>query len=171
MVTYNNMYDRILVPTDGSTGVEQAVDHAVGLATAHDATIHAVYVVNVASFGGLPMETSWEGVGTVLREEGQEAVEHVRKLANEAGVRVETDVVEGSPSRGIVRYADQNECDLIVMGTHGRGGLDRLLLGSVTERVVRTSDVPVLTVRMTETVTPPEEAGSEAVTEPAEREA
>jgi nucleotide-binding universal stress UspA family protein len=61
------MYDRILVPTDGSPGVERAVDHAIELATVHGATIHGVYVVNAASFATLPMETSWEGVGAMLR--------------------------------------------------------------------------------------------------------
>jgi nucleotide-binding universal stress UspA family protein len=63
-------------------------------------------------------------------------------------VPVETRVMEGSPSRKIVRYAEQERCDLIIMGTHGRGGIDRLLLGSVAEQVVRSSDVPVLTMRV-----------------------
>jgi nucleotide-binding universal stress UspA family protein len=63
-------------------------------------------------------------------------------------VPVETAVLEGSPSREIVRYAEAQDCDLVVMGTHGRGGIDRLLLGSVAERVVRASEVPVLTVRV-----------------------
>ncbi|MFC7115165.1 universal stress protein [Natronoarchaeum sp. GCM10025703] len=73
------MYDRILVPTDGSPGVGRAVDHAVDLAATHDATVHAIYVVNSATFAGLPMEASWNGISDVLREEGQEAL----KLSNE----------------------------------------------------------------------------------------
>ena len=59
-------------------------------------------------------------------------------------------MIEGTPSREIVNYAVDEDCDLIVMGTHGRGGLDRLLLGSVAERVVRSSAIPVLTLRMHE---------------------
>jgi nucleotide-binding universal stress UspA family protein len=142
------MYDRILVPTDGSPEVERAVSHAVDLAAAHGATLHAVYVVNTAGFTTMPMDTGWEGVGEMLREEGQNALERVRGLGADSGVDVETNLLEGSPSREIVRFAEEVDCDLVVMGTHGRGGIDRLLLGSVAERVVRSSEVPVLTVRV-----------------------
>ncbi|NHN40323.1 universal stress protein [Halorubellus sp. JP-L1] len=142
------MYDHILVPTDGSPGVERAVEHAVDLAAAHDATLHALYVVNTASYSSMPMETSWEHIRDMLGEEGERALERVQELADPAGVDVETVVVDGSPSREIVHYAEDGGIDLIVMGTHGRGGIDRLLLGSVAERVVRASKVPVLTVRV-----------------------
>jgi len=142
------MYDRILVPTDGSAGVERAVEHAARLALAHDATLHAVYVVNTASFASLPMETSWEGVSDMLREDGEEALERVERIARGHGVPVDSTVIDGSPSREIVRYASENGIDLVVMGTQGRGGIDRLLLGSVAERVVRSAPMPVLTVRL-----------------------
>jgi nucleotide-binding universal stress UspA family protein len=62
--------------------------------------------------------------------------------------QVERIVTEGSPAKTIVEHAVETDCDLILMGTHGRGGIDRLLLGSVAERVVRSSRVPVLTVRV-----------------------
>lgn len=142
------MYQRILVPTDGSTESGRVIDHAVELATIHGATVHAVYVMNTASFTGLPMETSWEGIGDVLEREGRNALDAVRAIADETGVEVTCQLLEGSPAREIARYAEQEECDLVVMGTHGRGGIDRLLLGSVAEQVVRTSAVPVLTVRV-----------------------
>ncbi|QCS41733.1 universal stress protein [Natrinema versiforme] len=141
------MYDRILVPTDGSREVERALEYAFDLAHEHDATIRALYVVNAAGYGGLPMETALEGVSDALREEGRAAVSRVEDLAP-ADVTVETAVREGSPSQVIVNEADPLECDLVVMGTHGRGGIDRLLLGSVTERVVRRASVPVLTVQV-----------------------
>ncbi|GAB3037613.1 universal stress protein [Natronobiforma cellulositropha] len=141
------MHDCILVPTDGSVEGEQALEYAIDLARVHDATIRALYVVNAASYGGLPMETAWDGISDALRQEGQAAVERVEELAPE-DVHVETVVLEGSPSRVIVEEAGAEDCDLIVMGTHGRGGIDRLLLGSVAERVVRSSPVPVLTVRV-----------------------
>ncbi|WP_306052371.1 universal stress protein [Natronococcus wangiae] len=143
------MYDRILVPTDGSPEGEHALEYAFDLARAHDARIRAIYVANVASYGGLPMETAWEGIGDALRSEGQEAVGRVEELAPD-DVEVETAVLEGSPSRVIVDEATPESCDLVVMGTHGRGGIDRLLLGSVAERVVRRASVPVLTVRLGE---------------------
>ncbi|AGN02633.1 universal stress protein uspa-like protein [Salinarchaeum sp. Harcht-Bsk1] len=156
------MYERILVPTDGSAGVERAVEHAIDLATTHGATIHAVYVVNTASYGGIPMETSWDGIRDVLSDEGQAALERVRTLAEAAEVEAEAAVLDGSPSRQIVNYAEEADCDLIVMGTHGRGGLDRLLLGSVAERVVRSSEIPVLTVRVGEPPDAEERTASEA---------
>jgi len=144
------MYDHILVPTDGSAGVERAVNHAVDLAVAHGATLHALYVVNTASYSSMPMETSWEHVRDMLGEEGEAAIERVRELAGREDVPVEAVVVDGSPSKEIVQYAEREDCDLVVMGTHGRGGIDRLLLGSVAERVVRSSRVPVLTVQVDE---------------------
>ncbi|WP_135824459.1 universal stress protein [Halorussus ruber] len=142
------MYDRILVPTDGSTETERAVEHAAELAAAHGANLHAVYVVNSATFAGLHMETSWEGVSEVLREEGESALDRVEDIAAGHGVAVTTTVLDGSPSKRIVEYAEGEDCDLVVMGTHGRGGIDRLLLGSVAEGVVRACSVPVLTVQV-----------------------
>jgi nucleotide-binding universal stress UspA family protein len=143
-----SLYDRVLLPTDGSVGVERAITHAVDLAVAHDAEIHAVYVVNTAGLVGLPMEASMEGIDEMLRSDADTALQQVQAVADEAGVEVTTHVVEGSPSTEIVQFAEREGCDLIVMGTHGRGGIDRLLLGSVAEKVVRASNVPVLTLRV-----------------------
>lgn len=140
------MYDHILLPTDGSESMESVIDHAVDLATVHDATLHAVYVANTASLSDLPMESSWENVSSALRKQGEVAIEAVEAHAGE--LLVESTILEGSPSREITRYADENDIDVIVMGTHGRSGVDRLLLGSVAERVLRSSPVPVLTVRL-----------------------
>lgn len=141
-------YERILVPTDGSPEVETVLDHAIALARIHDAELDSVYVMQSASFTGLPMETSWEAVGTHLQKEGENALDAVRTECDASDIEVTCSLLEGSPAEQIVRYATANDCDLIVMGTHGRGGIDRLLLGSVAEHVVRTSPVPVLTVRV-----------------------
>ncbi|MFW6000366.1 MAG: universal stress protein [Halorubrum sp.] len=142
------LYDRILVPTDGSSEGELAVCHALDLAAVHGASVRAIYVVDTARYAGMPMETTWEGVGDLLYDDGDAALETVRELAADRDVDVETAVVEGSPSRKIITHAEEAGCDLVVMGTHGRGGIDRLLLGSVAEKVVRGSSVPVLTVRI-----------------------
>lgn len=144
------LYDRILVPTDGSAEGKRAVVHALELAVVHDADVHGLYVIDTASYAGMPMETSWEVVEELLQDDAESAVETVEEVASEYDVDTSTDVVEGSPSKGIIRYAESEDCDLIVMGTHGRGGLDRLLLGSVTEKVVRGSSIPVLTVQVSE---------------------
>jgi nucleotide-binding universal stress UspA family protein len=144
------MYDDILVPTDGSAGMDRVLAHAADLAGVHDATVHALYVVDTASLSDLPLESSWNGVSRSLREEGRAALEEARRRAGD--VPVETELVEGSPVRDIVDYARDRDCDLVVMGTHGRAGVDRLLLGSVAERIVRQSPVPVLTIRVSRTV-------------------
>ena len=143
------MYNRILVPTDGADEMTRVIDHAADLARAHGAELHFVYVVNTASFATLPMETSWESVTSILEEEGEAALSAAEDRA--VAGDVVTAVREGPPSREVVEYAGEEECDLVVMGTHGRGGLNRLILGSVAERVVRSSEVPVLTVRVGET--------------------
>jgi nucleotide-binding universal stress UspA family protein len=141
-------YDRILVPTDGSEGVERAIEHAVEVAASNGATLHGLYVLSTDAYAGLAMESSWESVDRLLREDAETAVARVREIAErmDAGVPVETAVVEGKPSREIVRYAEDAGCDLVVMGTHGRGGIDRLLLGSVAESVIRASSIPVTAV-------------------------
>lgn len=137
------MYRRILVPTDGSRGSEAAVEHALGLADRHDATVHAVTVVEAP--GGLAAFGRAE-VHEHLHERGERLVGAVRDRADERGVDCATAVLDGSPADRIVDYAADEGVDLVVMGTHGRTGLQRYLLGSVTERVVRTAPVPVLTL-------------------------
>ena len=143
------MYGRIVVPTDGSEGMGRVLEHAADLARAHDAVLDFVYVVNTAAFANLPMETSWEGVRESLRGEGEAALDGAEAAVED--VPTERHVLEGSPAREIVAYADRSGADLVVMGTHGRGGINRLLIGSVAERVVRTAPVPVLTVHLGET--------------------
>ncbi|EFW90889.1 stress response protein [Haladaptatus paucihalophilus DX253] len=138
------MYDTILVPTDGSDSAAEAARNAVELAKRFDATIYAVYVIDI----GAMWPDAYEGsILNDLEERGKKAVAAVREPAEDADIDVVDDVVTGGhPHRVILDYADDNDIDCIVMGTHGRRGLDRYLLGSVTERVVRMADVPVLTV-------------------------
>lgn len=137
------MYRDILVPTDGSTSARQALEHAIDLAEANDATIHAVYVVNP----GYSADEGLEYLLEALESEGERTVENAQEIATQRGVTMRTEILRGTPYREILDYANGTDIDLIVMGTQGRTGLDRYLLGSVTEKVVRLSDVPVLTVR------------------------
>ena len=140
------MYDRILVPTDGSSGADRAVEHAIDLAKTYGAQLHVLYVVNEAS---LSAEVNSQQVIENFEEQGGEVTYEVAERAADAGVEdVREEVVHGVPHEAILAYAEDEGMDLIVMGTHGHTGLDRYLLGSVTEKVVRTSDVPVLTVRL-----------------------
>lgn len=140
------MYDNILLPTDGSEAMDAVIEHARELAAVHDATLHTLYVANTAALSDLPMESSWEGVNSALHQQGKRAVQAVEEAVGD--LPIETSVIEGSPSKEIVSYAEDEDCDVIVMGTHGRSGVDRLLLGSVAERVIRSAKAPVLTVNV-----------------------
>jgi nucleotide-binding universal stress UspA family protein len=142
------MYDTILVPTDGSAAIVEAVERAVDLAERYDATVHALYVVDSAAYSTLEMSTSV--VVDALEDEGETAVGYVAEEAERAGVASGTAVVHGTPHRTILDHAEEIDADLIVMGTHGRRGVDRFLLGSVAEKVVRTAPVPVMTVRVSD---------------------
>lgn len=142
------MYDEILVPTDGSRAADRAVEHAIDLAKQYDARLHALYVVDANAYSTL--EAGTDVVISALEEEGEEAVSDVADRAEEEGIETATEVITGTVHRSIIEYADDNDVDLIVMGTHGRRGIDRYLLGSVTEKVVRTADMPVMTIRMEE---------------------
>ncbi|MFC7187040.1 universal stress protein [Halorubrum yunnanense] len=139
------MYSQILVPTDGSPASDAAIEHAIDLAERYGATLHTLYVVDGAAYSTL--EAGAEVVVDALESEGKEATGRVADAAEGAGVDCESTVASGTAYRSIREYVDEHAIDMVVMGTHGRKGLDRYLLGSVTERVVRTSDVPVLTVR------------------------
>ena len=138
------MYDRILVPTDGSEGARAAFDHALALAELVGGELH---VLNAVDPTLVPVEVSADGVFDALQEAGEGYVRELSERAEAAGVTVETAVVTGATADAITGYAEANDVDLLVMGTHGRTGLRLWLLGSVTERVIRTAPVPVLTVR------------------------
>lgn len=139
------MYSQILVPTDGSPASDAAIEHAIDLAKRYDARLHALYVVDGGAYSTL--EAGADIIVEALESEGEQATKRVAEAAENAGIECTTTVATGTAYRSIRDYVDEHAIDMIVMGTHGRKGLDRYLLGSVTERVVRTSDVPVLTVR------------------------
>ena len=142
------MYENILLPTDGSEAMETVIEHAVGLAAHHDATLHALYVANTASLRDLPADSGWETITEALDREGERALAAVRPRAEDRGVDLQTEIREGTPAAEIRRYAETDACDIIVMGTRGRSGVGRLLLGSVAEKVVRSATRPVLTIRV-----------------------
>lgn len=141
------MYDRILVPVDTDPAGHPAVEKGVDLARRHDAELTIIHVVRTERIASVPMESAWPGVTAMARREGESVMEAVDALAADLDVPVKAVLREGTPSREIVLAARDLKVDLIVMATSGRVGLNRLLLGSVTECVVRQSPVPVLTVR------------------------
>jgi nucleotide-binding universal stress UspA family protein len=92
------------------------------------------------------MDVTWENMYQLLKEEGEEAVGRVKAGAG-PDVEIETRVLEGNPALEITKFAKDNDCDLIVVGTLGKSGIDRILLGSVAEKVVRIAPCPVLVIR------------------------
>lgn len=139
------MYTDILVPTDGSDASLDAAEHAFSHAERYGATVHVLSVVEEEE--NTSIVGRGEGTFGALREEGEKAVEEITDSATERGLDVRSAVKVGTPHRVIRDYADEHGVDLIVMSTHGRSGVDRFLMGSVTERVLRVSDVPVLAVK------------------------
>src|SRR6056297_2068838 len=139
------MYDNILLPFDGSEGAAEVLHHASELAHWADATIQILYVADttrdsVTVVGGKAID--------VLEQKGEDIVEEAAKTLDTLGVPYSTDVIQGNPAPTIADYAERYDQDIVVMPTHGREGISRSLIGSVSEKVVRLSSVPVLTVRM-----------------------
>jgi nucleotide-binding universal stress UspA family protein len=137
------MYDRILFPTDGSDPAAETLPYALRIASEHGATVH---VLNVADTGRDSVTAVHGEVVDALEEEGRQIVDDAARAASDAGVSVVTEVLQGDPHRTIVDYAEREDVGCIVMATHGRRGLHRFLLGSVTERVINTATVPVVAV-------------------------
>lgn len=142
------MTRRFLVPTDGSEQARRAFEHAVELFPAAEITaLHVVDPVQ-AGYGGAADDA---GHASGWREtEGTDAeatFEAVRDIAADAGVTLNTRIVEGRPAEAIVAFAEEDGFDGIVMGSRGRSGVSRVLLGSVADTVVRRSPVPVTVVR------------------------
>lgn len=144
----SGMFERILVPTDGSDRVTPVLDGTLDLAERHDAT---VYLLNVADTTQLSLTTTEAGVVDVLERQGSDVVEEAASRVRARNIDVVTAVRQGRPAATIVEYADAEDVDLVVMPTHGRTGVRRLFLGSITERVVRESEIPVLAVRPDDT--------------------
>ena len=153
------MYHDILVPTDGSAAVKSAINHAVDIAAAREATIHALFVIDTDTLGFGVSDDEIKRLEAGQLDEYPDAHTHAKNAihdvvaaATEANVETTQAVAAGTPHTEIVEYARENGIDLIVMGSHGHSGVGRLLLGSTTERVIRKTSVPVLTVDVTEPV-------------------
>ncbi|WP_267641793.1 universal stress protein [Haloarchaeobius amylolyticus] len=137
------MFDTVVIATDGSESVRRAVSVGLDLAERFEATVHALYVVDASEVESSP-ESVRDEFRSALEESGEEALETV---TDETDAEVVTAVREGRPAAEICEYAREVDADLVATGTRGRHGENRFLIGSVAERVVRTCDRPVLTVR------------------------
>ncbi len=149
------MFRKILVPVDGSAEARAAGRHAIELAQSLGASVMAIHVA--PPFQSLyfedfvpPPSTTSEMWQAGLRKVAERHFEPLRDAAQQEGVALSTEVVfDDRPAQAIETAARQNGCDLIVMGPRGRGGVADLLMGSVTQRVLAASKVPVLVHRVT----------------------
>ena len=144
MVTVN--FKKIMIATDGSVCSRMAANNGIELARLSGGTVYAVYVVSTDYFSSMAVDFDWERMKEALKKEGRSAVSYVKRAGELEGVDVEPILLEGHPADELIRYAGENEMDIVVMGTLGRTGLDRLLLGSVAENVARHCKVPVMII-------------------------
>jgi nucleotide-binding universal stress UspA family protein len=145
------MYDKILVPLDGSPTSERGFEEAIALARVMKSSLVLLHVVDTVPIAiDMITTTTWQDISDSLRSRGQGLLDRASQTAAAHGVASEARLVEGRAERvsdTIVDEARSTNCDLEVMGTHGRRGYGLVLLGSDAERVVRQCPMPVLLVR------------------------
>jgi nucleotide-binding universal stress UspA family protein len=148
------MFEKILVAIDGSTHSEKAAAAGIEMARIYGAVVTVLYVVDIgkenAPLGDLlskPVEDPFSVMRETLHGQGDEAIKRIEEMAKTTGVQAEGKIIEGYPADTIIRVAEMENMNLIVVGYIGATGLERFLLGSVAEKVVQNSKVPVLVVR------------------------
>lgn len=141
-------FQNILVPTDGSEYTNSAIDKALELAKVVGGSITALYVLDQTMISNMPVDVAVRNIHDALEKEGDDAVRYVRERAESMGIPVKVLVKEGVPVNVIVD--ESSNYDVIVMGTLGRTGVSKFLMGSVAEKVVRASRCPVMVVKAKE---------------------
>jgi nucleotide-binding universal stress UspA family protein len=144
------MFKHLLLPADGSDNAQRAIEKALGLAQAFQSRVTAIYVVDPYAFTGVGADFVY-GQAEYLSaavDEAKAALQQARDAFTAAGIPVDTSLVEAhSIHKGILAKAQEVGADLIVMGSHGKRGLEKLVLGSVTSQVLSHAHLPVLVVR------------------------
>ena len=145
----STVFRKIIIATDGSELVKRAVDFAIEIAKLAEAKLYAVHVVALGSDLLVPSrDKEWKRtIEEQLTIEGKKATAFVENTGRAASVEVESVILKGNPANEILDFAERNDIDLIVMGTHGKTGIQRFFIGSVSENVVRHSERAVLVVR------------------------
>lgn len=144
------MYNRILLPTDMSPGVNRAIDHAIDAAQRYDAELHVLYVVDAEAYSSYPGDEyvhEFEGLEKALEQAGRDAVEEITDSADAENVKIESVIRHGVPHEEILQYMDEANIDLTVVGSKNRSGEYRRLLGSVAERVANMAKRPITIVK------------------------
>lgn len=144
------MYQRILIPVDGSPTSDRALGEAIALARQQNAQLQLLHVIEEIHFVDIESSISYAELQETMRNSGNKVLTQAQTAVQQAGMTAETKLLEASGKRVasvIAAEAERWPADLIVIGTHGRTGFSRLLFGSVAEGVVRTAPVPVLLIR------------------------
>ena len=139
------MYKKILVPTDGSDFAKKAQKHALFLSKVSGAEIIAVSVTENNFVNGLPLDDEIYQLNQILKERSEENLKEFDEL-NEDDLKITHVIREGSPARVILEVAQEEDIDLIVMGSSGKSGFDRFIMGSVADKVVNSAKCAVLVV-------------------------
>ena len=139
------MYKKILVPTDGSEFAKKAQKHALFLSKVSGAEIIAVSVTENNFVNGLPLDDEVYQLNQILKERSEENLKEFDEL-NEDDLKITHVIREGSPARVILEVAQEEDVDLIVMGSSGKSGFDRFIMGSVADKVVNSANCAVLVV-------------------------
>ena len=141
-------FKKILIPTDGSKANERAVEKGLSLARLVGAKAKILYVVDTSTFRDIPPDEMITNVTGRMESQGDDILSKIEDRAEEMGVETERSIQKGHPAEVIID--ESSEHDIIVIGTHGRSGLSKLLVGSTTEKVVRHSKCPVLVIKIQE---------------------
>jgi nucleotide-binding universal stress UspA family protein len=139
------IYQKIVIATDGSEKNLSAVIEGLMIARVSGAKLQIIYVIDTKPLTTGVIEESYAGMYDSLREEGEQALEQAKELAGD--LDAETFLLTGKPANEIARFVKEQGADLLVVGTQGKTGLGKLILGSVAETIVRTSPCSVLVVR------------------------
>ena len=139
------MYNKILVPTDGSDFAKKAQKHALFLSKVSGAEIIALSVTENNFVNGLPLDDEVYQLNQILNERSEENLKEFDEL-NEDNLKITHVVREGSPAKVILEVAKEEDVDLIVMGSSGKSGFDRFIMGSVADKVVNSAKCAVLVV-------------------------
>ena len=137
---------KILIPTDGSDYSMRAAEQGVSIAKMLDAEIKVVYVIDEVVLNQIKV-TERENLEEELKQDGTRYIKYILRLAEKEGVKADSRITRGIPFEQIVHLAKELSVDLIVMGTYGRRGAERILIGSVAERVIECSSCPVLVIK------------------------
>jgi len=142
------MYKKILLPTDGSKFAQKAEEHALFLAKASGAEIIALSVVETSFSIGLPSDDTVFQINQMLKKETEKNLEKVEKMkeGSDVDVKITLKTGEGSPADVILDTIEKEDIDLVVMGSSGKSGFDRFIMGSVAEKVVKAAKCSVLVV-------------------------